>query len=262
MSPFRVPRLCYGPALVSGLKLAGAVGALVLVAAAAAAASPGDPTRALRARAGSLGAEAHSAELGLYTLDSQLSAARSQLTSLDAQAARLHAEQAQLSVQLGATRRTLAVSQRRLADNLRLLYEQGTADPLAVVLGAQSLDDAVTKLDDLQRVTDQSKRYVDDSTAARTRLMHLRSMLTADGARIANAARSARATADRLAATRADRVAFIARLRSEQRLKQEQIRSLEASVRRAEARSKALTVAAPRVEAADVPATNVPVPAA
>jgi 3D (Asp-Asp-Asp) domain-containing protein len=253
-----VAQLCYGPATVSGLKLAGAAGALVLVAAAAAAASPGDRTRALSAQAGALGARAHSVELDLYALDSQLSAAQSQLASLATQATRLRAEQQQLSMQLAATRRTLAVSQQHLAGNLRLLYEQGDADPLAVVLGAESLDDAVTKLDDLQRVTDQSKRFVDDSTAARTRLTQIQSVLSADGARIEAAARSARATADRLAATRADRVAFITRLRSEQQLKQEQIRSLEESARRAEVKSKALTAAAPPVELADVPAPKVP----
>lgn len=258
MSPFRVPKLCYGPATVSGLKLAGAAGALVLVAAAAAAASPGHRTHALRAQVGSLGARAHSAELDLYALDSQLSAARSQLGSLEAQAAHLRAEQAQLSIQLAATRQTLTVSEQHLGDNLRMLYEQGNADPLAVVLGAESLDDAVTKLDDLQRVADQSKRFVNDSTAARARLTHLQSVLTADGTRIAAAARSEQATADRLAASRADRVAFITRLRDEQRLKQQQIQSLEASARRAAAKSKALTAVAPPVQTAQEPVLKLP----
>ena len=185
MSLNRGPGLCYGPATVSGLKLPGAAGALVLVAAAATAASPGgDRTRALRLQVGTLGARAHSAELDLYALDSQLGAAQSELATLDARAAQLRAEQQQLSIQLSATRRALAVSQQQLATNLRLLYEQGEPDPLAVVLGAQSLDDAVTKLDALHRVTDQSKRFVDDSTAARTQLAHLQDVLTADGARI------------------------------------------------------------------------------
>jgi peptidoglycan DL-endopeptidase CwlO len=264
MSLFRGPRLCYGPATVSGLKLAGAAGALVLVAATAAAASTGgDRTRALRLQVGSLGARAHSAELDLYALDSQLGAARSQLTALDAQAAQLRTEQQQLSIQLAATRRTLVVSQQQLATNLRLLYEQGEPDPLAVVLGAQSVDDAVTKLDALHRVTDQSKRFVDDSTAARTQLAHVQQALMADAARIAAAAHSAQATAARLAATRAGRVAFIARLRSEQRLKLERVRSIESIARRAEVKSTALTAAvSPRVETADLPAAQVPAPVA
>jgi 3D (Asp-Asp-Asp) domain-containing protein len=129
-------------------------------------------------------------------------------------------------------------------------------------LGAESLDDAVTKLDDLQRVTDQSKRFVDDSTAARAQLVHLQEVLIADGARIESSLRSAQSTADRLAATRADRVAFIGRLRSEQRLKRERIVSIEAGARRAEAKSKALTAAAPRVVTADLPSTQTPAPVA
>jgi cystine transport system substrate-binding protein len=249
---------------VSGLKLAGAAGALVFVAAAAAAASPGgDRTRVLRLQVGTLKARAHSAQLDLYALDSRLGAARSQLIALDAQAARLRAEQQQLSIQLSATRRTLAISQQQLATNLRLLYEQGEPDPLAVVLGAQSLEDAVTKLDALHRVTGQSKRFVDESTVARTQLAHLQDLLTADGTRIESALRYARATAARLAASRAGRVAFIARLRSKQRLKVEQVRSIEASALRAQVKSKALAAAASRVEAAHVPAAaQVPAPVA
>ena len=228
MSLNRGPGLCYGPATVSGLKLAGAAGALVLVAAAAAAASPGgDRTRALRLQVGTLGARAHSAELDLYALDSQLGAAQS-----------------------------------KLATNLQLLYEQGEPDPLAVVLGAQSLDDAVMKLDALHRVTDQNKRFVDDSTAARTQLAHLQDVLNADGARIESSVHSAQATAARLAATRAGRVAFIARLRSERRLRLERVRSIEASAHRAQVKSKALTAAAPRLEAAVMPAAQVPTPVA
>jgi peptidoglycan DL-endopeptidase CwlO len=264
MSPVRGAGLCYGPATVSGLKLAGAAGALVLVAATAAAASTGgDRTRVLRLQVGSLGARAHSAELDLYALDSQLGAARSQLGSLAAQAAHLRIERQQLAIQVSATRRTLTVSQQQLATNLRLLYEQGEPDPLAVVLGAQSLDDAVTKLDALHHVTDQSKGFVDDSTAARTQLAHLQDALTADGARIESAVHSAEATAARLAATRAGRVAFIARLRSEQRLKLARVRSIEATAHRAQVKSKALTAAvAPRVESADLPAAQVPAPVA
>ena len=249
----RAAALCYGPATVSGLKLAGAAGALVLVVAAAAAAAPGTRTHLLRAQARSLGSRAHSAELDLYAIDAHLAAARSELAALDARAARLRLEQVELALELSATRQTLSVSQVQLGANLRLLYERGETDPLAVVLGARSLDEAVSQLDDLQRVSEQSRRFVDASTAARARLVRLRTTLAGERARIDAAARSAGATAARLAATRADRIAFIGRLRSEQRLKTAQIRSLEASVRKAEAKSQALTAAVATPDAAPPP---------
>jgi cystine transport system substrate-binding protein len=229
---------------VSGLKLAGAAAALVLVAAAAAAASPGERTRALRADVGSLGARVHSAELDLYALDSELVSARSRLTTLSAQAAQIRAEQGQLSLQLAATRQTLVVSQRRLGVDLRLLYEQADVDPLAVVLGAQSLDDAVTRLDGLQRIAEQSKQFVLASTDARTRLRHLQKVLARDRAQIDAATRALQVTADRLAATRAERVTFIARLRGKQRLERARIRTLEAGARRAEAKSRLVAAGA------------------
>ena len=159
--------LCYGPAALSGrrtrsaAKLAGSSAVLVLVAvSAAAAAGPGQKASTLSSQSGALGSRAHRALLDLYVLDTRLQTTQVRLSSLQAQAEQLRAQQTLLAQQLSATRRTLADSRRRLGDNLRMLYEQGDTDTLAVVLGAQSLDDAVTRLDDLTRVADQSREVV------------------------------------------------------------------------------------------------------
>jgi len=80
-----------------------------------------------------------------------------------------------LTQQISATRHTLVASRQQLGANLRLLYKQGDTDPLAVVLGAESLSDAVDQIDALNRVADQSEQIVATTTAAQIRLGRLRS---------------------------------------------------------------------------------------
>ncbi len=239
---------------------------LVLAAASAAAgAGPGPSERDLRAQASALASKERSASLDLYALDSRLTTARSRLTVLQTTATRLQLQQRTLAMQIAATRRTLAMSERHLGANLRVLYETGDPDPIAVILGAQSLNEAVTTLDNLKRVADQSSRYVHASRAAAQRLVALRSQLTTRHARIAAAVRSAQQTTTSLAAAQADRVSFISQLRAERALKTSQIRSLEASVRLAEAKSQTLTAAAaasgPAVSLTSTTSTAPPAPA-
>jgi peptidoglycan hydrolase CwlO-like protein len=180
----RGTRLWYGQPTVSGLttrsgaRLAAIATALAVAAgSAAAAAGPGNGYRAkatrLRVQAQLLDTRAHKALLDLYSLDSRLGTAERLLTMLESRSARLSVRQARLSQDLTAARLTLAASRQQLGDRLRGLYEQGTIDPLAVLLGASSLDDALTKLDDLTEIADQSRRIVAVTTTARTRLMQV-----------------------------------------------------------------------------------------
>jgi cystine transport system substrate-binding protein len=187
-----------------------------------------------------LRAKTHAALLDLYALDTKLHDAQARLGALESEAAQLRRQQAQLAQQLTATRGTLQLSQHRLAENLRTLYEQGEVDPLAVVLGAQSLDEAVTKLDSLTRVADQSHQYVAVTTAAQSRLTRLRTTLVNRRAQLDASLASARATANDLAAAHAARVAFIGSLR----LKARRLASLQAAAQRVEAKSQKLQAAA------------------
>ena len=238
----------YGPALVgrprtrSAARLAGAAAALVLaVVSAAGAAGPGD---SLRQQAQSLDSRAHRALLDLYALDSRLHAAQTRLSSLEIQTIQLRNAQMQLLQQLGATRRTLAVSQQRLGDNLSMLYKQGDVSALAVMLGSQSLDDAVTRLDDLNRVADQSREVVAVTADAQSRLTRLRTSLDAKRRALDAAVADARATTNALAAARAERVGFIATLRRQQSLKVAQIHALEATAQRVVHKSAEIQAAA------------------
>ena len=173
----------------SAAQLAGISAVLVFaVASAAAAAGPGTQYRGkaatLQQQASLLASRAHSALLDLYALDTRFGAAQTRLASLQAEAEQLREQQVLLAQQIAATKHALAVSQQQLGANLRLLYKQGDTDPLAVMLGAASLSDALTQLDDLNRVADQSEQVVAETTAARTRLAGLRRALSAHRTRV------------------------------------------------------------------------------
>src|SRR5271169_3638555 len=168
-SPEFSPELCYGPASVSGrrtrsaARLAGVSAVLAAaVVSTAAASNSGAPhhqrAAELRVQAQTLDTRAHRALLDLYALDARLGTAQSQLARLQSESARLQTVQSQLAQQVAAAHQSLVVSEGLFAQHLRDLYEQGEVDPLAVVLGAQSLDDAVTRLDDLTRLADQNRQ--------------------------------------------------------------------------------------------------------
>jgi 3D (Asp-Asp-Asp) domain-containing protein len=245
----------------SAATLAGFAAAVVLATVSAAgAAQPGQSAATLRGQASALDARAHTALLDLYALDSRYETARSTLAALEARATRLRAQRVLLAQQLSATRRTLTTSEHELGDNLRRLYEQGDTDPLAVVLGAQSLDDAVTQLDDLTRVADQSRQVVSVTNAAQIRVLRFRSTLAARRSQLDIALAAARQTTRDLAAARTQRLAFISHLRSEQSLKARQISALQLAAQRVEVKSQKLQTAAdatPATAASEPPAPDV-----
>lgn len=255
--------LWYGPALVRapGTRSAARLAAsAALVLAGVSAASAAGPRDALQGQVRAIDARAHRALLDLYALDTRLHTARARLAALEAQATHLRLEQGVLVQRLSATRNTLVVSQHKLADNLSMLYKQGDVSTLAVVLGSSSLDDAVSKIDDLNRVADESRQVVQITAGAQARVVHLQATLRARSRALGAAVRDARATAAALESARAERIAFIAGLRREQRLRLAQIQTLQAAARRVERKSNEIqAAAAPPAASLAVPA---PPPAA
>jgi peptidoglycan DL-endopeptidase CwlO len=250
----------YGPALVArgptrtAARLAAVAAALALAGVSAAGAA--GPGASLRRETQVLHSRAHRAALDLYALEERLHGARVRLATLVALSARLRHEQNALAQQLSATRHTLAVSQRELGDNLSLLYKEGDVSALAVVLGSESLDAAVTRLDDLNRVADESTQIVAITLDAQTRFDRLRITLDDRRARLDAAVAEARTTTATLESARAERIRFIAELRRRQQLKVAQVHALDALARRAV--RKAVTLQASAVATAD--ATPAPAP--
>jgi cystine transport system substrate-binding protein len=202
----------------------------------------------------SLESQRRTAVLDLYALDSHVTAAQQHLSALQQQAAELRAQQLLLRQQLLATHATLVISRNQLAETLRNLYKRGNVSALAVVLGAKSLDDAVSQLDTLNAVANQNEQVARVTTRAETRLGALRATLASHRAQIAAAVAAARQTLATVIAARTARVTFIAHLQAQERVKRAQIAAWEARVRRAQQKAAQLTAAAaPQVTATPAP---------
>ena len=255
---------CYGPRLVrrdwtsDAARLAAVFTGVLVVASVPvglAADSSGLRSQAdeLRTGATSLEARAENATLELYALEAELGRARTELESLTARQSSLAREQARTRKHLAVARTALRVSETRLAELVRALYEQpGHSDPLAVLLGAASLDEALAGLDSLSRAAGENNRIIEQTRTARNKLAALDARVAAHGVKLSGLVAAAKARAGRLEAAAAERTQFVAGLRRQQGLNAARITAIEAQARSAEVRSAALSPAsAPAAVTAD-----------
>jgi 3D (Asp-Asp-Asp) domain-containing protein len=222
------------------LSLLAVLALAVLVAPAVSGAIPSHGTAALRARDAALAAKSRAATLELYSLDEQLAKAESRLAALQHKAGLLRVERASLTHLISVARRGTHIAQRRLAQELRMLYEQGNVEPLEIVFGAKSIDEAISSIDNLSRATDQGEAVVHQLESARVQLGSASRRLASRQAALASAVSNARATASSLAATRAARSSYIGSLAAERRLTQQQIAMVVAAANAARARTAEL----------------------
>ena len=179
----------------------------------------------------SLATEQATAQADLGSLDSQLASTRSRLVKLRARGVVLARKQTEARLQLKVARDGLEVSQRRLADRVRALYEQGKPEPLAVILGAQSIDQAVSGMDHLGRMADEDRSFIRGARSARKKMISLTAKLAqaeAENESLRAAAAEAAATLIRARAARLSRLSWLA---SQQRANGARISSLESSAR-------------------------------
>ena len=179
----------------------------------------------------------HTATLDLYAIDAQLERAHSQLSALRAQRERIARERASLRLRLDVTRKNARVADRRVAVLVRNLYEQQASDPLAIVLGAQSLEDAITTLDDLSRSAQTNHQIAQTSRHAKASLIALRRTLDRQDAHVrANEEAAARAEAV-LVQARGARSSLISQLSARRDLEEKQIARIDALARASAAAS-------------------------
>ena len=95
------------------------------------------------------------------------------LASMHARDGALQRQAASAAVELRVARRSLRIAQRNLARRVRDLYVEGDTPPLAVVLGATSLGDAITQLDELRRAADQDRAWIRQCRGLRARVARL-----------------------------------------------------------------------------------------
>jgi 3D (Asp-Asp-Asp) domain-containing protein len=174
-----------------------------------------------------LASKSHAALLGLYALDSKLARSRAELARLRARAEALRSEEQRVREEVAIVESNLRVSQRVLGTHLRTLYEEGEPDAIAVLLGSTSLNDAVTRLNDLEQTARQGARAVTTSRDGQEKLNQLADELAVRVREARDLAARAEQTTAALESARAQRVAYIASLAREQKLRARQISSLE-----------------------------------
>jgi 3D (Asp-Asp-Asp) domain-containing protein len=198
----------------------------------------------LRAHDAALAAKSRAAVLDVYSLDQKLAGTQSRLNTLQAQTLSLRAQRASLTHQLHIAKRGAQLAQGRLAARLRTLYEQGNVEPLEIVFGAKTIDEAMTSLDSLSRMTSQGEDVIRELKSARASLGSASRQLAVREAALAVATQQARVTANALAATRAARSQYIGSLAAERSMTQRQISTLLAQADAARVKSAQLTRAA------------------
>ena len=222
----------------------GAIALVVLAAPTLGLAGGGHSAASLRAANARLEARSRSAVLELYSLDARLGNAQARLASLGRTAETLRAERASLTAQLTVARRGNRIAQRALAQRLRTVYEQGDVEPLEILLGSRNLDDVISGLESLSRMSAQSEDVLKQLERARKALTAATTRLVARQAALEAATLQARATADSLTRMRAARSAYIDGLAATRRMNDVEIAALVAEAQAARVRSEEVAKAA------------------
>jgi 3D (Asp-Asp-Asp) domain-containing protein len=164
------------------------------------------------------------------------------LATLRAQAAAVERQRAETHRELAIAKHMFAVSQTNLATRLRALYEQGDSDPLAIVLGAKTLDDALTGIQTANAAAATDKAIVARARASRDRFIAVRKRLAARAEKLQALQATVSATVNALASAKASRIAYLHSLAAQRRLNQAQIGSLESRAQAIEANARRIAV--------------------
>jgi 3D (Asp-Asp-Asp) domain-containing protein len=191
-----------------------------------------------------LAAKSRSTLLDLYALDSRLARARAHLVALRIRTAEVRAEREAAQHRLTVARRSLAAAQVVLGRRLQLLYEQGDSDPVAVVLGASSVDDALNSLDSLNRLADQDRLVIIQTRKARQHLETVTRTLASRQRELRDLTDEAARSTVALEQTRAQRAAYLVALSTQRRLNAAAVSSLQQQAQAVEARARQLAALA------------------
>jgi cystine transport system substrate-binding protein len=226
--------------------------------------TPSGSAASLEASNANLAARSRAAVLELYSLDTRLTAADGRLAALQAATAKLQADRADLRRELHVARIDARLSQLRLASRLRFIYEQGTTSSLDLVMGAKSLEDALTQLDDYDRVAASNATVLLEVLSSRKELTRLSRDLEAREQSLAAALLTASQDVEQLRQLTAERTSYISQLAQQRSLNAAKIANLTEIAQAADVRSQALVpptrmIASPMIPATiSAPATTAP----
>jgi 3D (Asp-Asp-Asp) domain-containing protein len=208
------------------------------------ASSIGERAAQLSQQNAELAGRSRSAVLDLYALDSKLARERARLVALRARASEVRAERAVAQQRLNVARHSLSVAQRALARRVQLLYEQGDSDPVAVVLGASTVDEALSNLDSLDRIADQDRQVIEQTRTAKRRLTAVTNALAAREQALQSLGDQASQSILELAQARAERSSYVASLATRRSLTSAAISSLQEQALAVETRASQLAAVA------------------
>jgi cystine transport system substrate-binding protein len=235
----------------------GALLALGLVSAATVAADSStglrDSSSRLSQENADLAARSRGAVLELYSLDARLARERARLVALRIRAAEVKGELATARQRLRVAQHSLEVSERSLAARLAVLYEQGDSDPLAIVLGASSVADALGNLDSLDRIADQDRIVIEQTRHAKRNAAALSRELAAKERNLVGLAQEASQSTLVLERARSQRASYLATLASRQRLNAASIAAYQQQALAVEAKARELTAVSPTEPSSPTP---------
>jgi peptidoglycan DL-endopeptidase CwlO len=245
-------------AILAALQLPAAIGA-------------GSPSRLqeraqeLRSENSALAGQARATWLSSVTLSTRLEQTRAALVRFRTRAEALSAQRAEAEQGLRLARRTVKVSQRRLAARLRLLYEQGPTDPMSVLIGATSVDEAINGIENLHRVAGLDRRVIDAAKDARAHLLAATRRLATEEAEARETEAATAATVAALEAAQHEQSATLASLHATRTANSTEISTLESRARELAAApgtsqsGRTLTAVATGYSLAGYTSTGVPV---
>jgi 3D (Asp-Asp-Asp) domain-containing protein/peptidoglycan hydrolase CwlO-like protein len=197
-----------------------------------------DDPASLRQEADRLRNQAHEALLDLYALETKLGRAEQRMAALEQKAAALERREEAARQRLDLARQAVARADEGLAARLRALYIEGEIDPLAVLLGAQSFEEAISTLEGFDNVARQDKEILAQVRATRVAVSVALRELAARSAEVRALVTQARAAQSSLLRARSERASYLASLREEQALNSQQIAELTDQAAQAESRSQ------------------------
>ena len=216
------------------------------------AAARADDPATLRAEADRLAAEnaalstrAESALLELYAVESRLHRAEGEVARLEERVVVLEREERLARRRLELARTAEATAQKQLGDRLRALYVEGETDPIAVLLGATSLGDAIDVLDGLERFAEEDDRIIAQVQEARVSLRSALRTLTRRERELRALVAEAEAARAALAAAREEKAGYLDSLVRQRQLNESEILALEASAASAEREAAEIQASAP-----------------
>ena len=196
----------------------------------------------LRAGEGSLAARVNAATLELYALEVDARRAQDDLATLAARRAQAVRDREAAQNQLGMAQQAVRVSESQLAVLVRALYEEpDQGDPFAVLLSANSLDEALAGLDSLSRAAGENNRIIEQARGARTQLAALEARLAERAAELDSLAAAAEQRAGDLAATAAAQTRFVSGLRQQHGLDAARVATIKTRARTADQRTAVIS---------------------